>query len=273
MSRRRKKGVSVSTILATILLAIITVAIVLVSLYWTVLREKPSFDEATHCPLVDEEIRPLAHTVILIDKTDVLTPIQTDTLIQFLKQKVNYQMIPGELLSIYALGDNLARSRKPIFEVCKMRRGKDANELYENKRKIQEAFNEKFNGPVWQVINELTGITSSAKESPLFEMIQSIGVNSVQGINVDGPRRLIVFSDMLHNTSRYTMFRKGIKYSDFEKSNYARELKTNLYGVEVELHYFINHPEYQKDMHNPKFWKSYFKSAGAFEPEIHIVGK
>lgn len=272
MSRRRRQGVSVQALIGTVLLGFLIVLVVGGLLYWNVFREKPTFDKTTHCPMVNDEIRPTGQTIVLIDKTDLLTSNQIIVLEEFWKNIEN-RMKPGELLSIYALDADFAKNHKPIFEACKMRRDKDANKYYENVRKIQKAFEENFEKPVQEAIGKVRRDTrSSSKESPLFEMMQLIGEKSVRPYDVEGHRRLLIFSDMLHNTSRFSMFKKRIKYSDFEKTNYAKEMQIPLDGLEVELHYFMNYPEFQ-DGYNREFWKTFFKSAGAYKLEVHKIGK
>jgi hypothetical protein len=93
-------------------------------------------------------------------------------------------------------------------------------------------------------------------------MLQLVGINAFRKHDVKGERRLIIISDMLHNTPQFSMYRGPVDYETFAASKYGRKAQLELRDVEVELHYLINNPQLQTKR-NLKFWEDYFIKAGA----------
>lgn len=232
---------------------------------------KPQFDKVTGCPMEKGVIAPKGHTVVLVDETDSLTPIQADFFSAQMEQMVG-EMKPGELLSVYAITGDPAESRKPRIEVCKLRDGSDASRLTENEKKMRKQFDIHFKAPVEALVDTLTQKRASGAASPIMEAIQFVSVNSFKKRNVKGDRRLIIFSDMLQNTKAYSFYDAKPSIERFKQSAYAAQTKTYLPGVEVSLYYFATRPELQTN-DNVEFWKAYFKNAGARLDTVIPVGK
>jgi hypothetical protein len=101
-----------------------------------------------------------------------------------------------------------------------------------------------------------------AKNSPILEMIQIVGLNGFRKHDISGERRLFIMSDMLHNTPQFSMYRDRQEYLVFSDSDYGRKAHSELNGVDVELYYLINTPKLQT-RRNLKFWEDYFDASGA----------
>ncbi|RYH56192.1 MAG: hypothetical protein EON54_12260 [Alcaligenaceae bacterium] len=102
----------------------------------------------------------------------------------------------------------------------------------------------------------------SARTSPIFEMLQLVAVNGFRKHAIKGERRLIIMSDMLHNTPEFSMYRPLPDYSAFAASGYGQKMQLDLPDVEVDLNYLINSPQFQTKR-NLRFWEEYFNKAGA----------
>ena len=242
-----------------------------VAVAWYALSPKQELDQVTGCPMEKGSIAPVSHTVVLVDETDPLTAIQADFFEAQMEQTVR-EMPAGGLLSVYTITEDPAESRKPLIEVCKPRDGSDANALTENERKMQKRFKKSFAEPVRQLVDELAAARSPGEASPIMEAIQFVSVNSFKKRDVQGERRLILFSDMLQNTKAFSLYESSPSIERFKKSDYAAQTKTYLPGVDVSLYYFATRPELQ-GYPNVDFWKAYFKGAQARVDTVVPVGK
>lgn len=102
-----------------IVIASIAVVVLGVGIYFFVSGDKNEFDPVTGCPIVDGQISPHSQMVVIVDETDTLTPIQSDSLKVALKNLVNNELTEGSLLSIYTITEDFSTSRKPVLRHAK----------------------------------------------------------------------------------------------------------------------------------------------------------
>lgn len=255
--------------IALIVAFLIAVAVLV---YKQLSTPKTEFDSVTACRKIDGRPTADRQIVVLLDETDALTEHQKDFVKVRLTKLVQTELNQGELLSIYVLGPNHQRSKKPIFEMCKMRDGHDADALTENQKLLNRRFKQEFEGPLMAKIEGLMQDKGKSVDSQIFEMIRSIGVNAFDRWDVAGERQFLVFSDMLQNTKRYSMYRSDVDFGKFKKTNYYQQVRAYLPNAEVSIFYFINRPEFQKTRLQ-NFWQAYFADAGAVVNEVMPVGR
>lgn len=220
---------------------------------WLVKRDAP-LDKVTMCPAAG----PLGHVVLLVDKTDPLNYIQKEAFSALLQRLASEGVEPGHLVSVFALGEDYKATAKPIFELCNPGRGEGKSEWTANLRMLQRQFQEQFRAPMLKLADELQA-TRPGNTSPVFEMLQLVSINSFAKHDVDGLKRLIIVSDMLHNTPEYSMYRMQEDFKAFQSSDYSRRLNTDFAGARVELHYIMNTPHLQT-RRQLLFWEEYFKN-------------
>ena len=166
---------------------------VAVLVYKQLSTPKTEFDSVTACRKIDGRPTADRQIVVLLDETDALTEHQKDFVKVRLTKLVQTELNQGELLSIYVLGPNHQRSKKPIFEMCKMRDGHDADVLTENQKLLNRRFKQEFEGPLMAKIEGLMQDKGKSVDSQIFEMIRSIGVNAFDRWDVAGERQFLVF--------------------------------------------------------------------------------
>ncbi len=257
MARRKNKKNDSSAILIGSFLLCIVVAVISGIAYYLFNNQQQTLDKTTLCPSTGAN----AHTVILIDKTDPLNFVQKKAFQVLIENMIKEQIQQGELLSVYALGEDFTANDKPLIELCNPGDGSDKSELTANVKRLKQQYEERFLEPILNVANELTNIEAS-KYSPIMEQIQMVAINSFQKLNIQGEKKLIIFSDMLQNTSSYSMYKSNLKYEDFSKLTYAQKVKPDLKNVKIELHYLMNSPKHQTNRHL-HFWEYFFDAAGA----------
>jgi hypothetical protein len=204
---------------------------------------------------------PKGHFVLLVDKTDPLTFTQKEAFQVRLRELVQHRTPKGYLLSVFVLGESFRDNARPLVELCNPGDGSDRSALTANLVRLKHQYEERFIAPLMNEAEALQSTTPS-KTSPIFEMLQLVGINAFQARNVQGERRLIVMSDMLHNTTQFSMYRGQPDFTDFARTDYGRKVQAQLAGVEVELDVLVNTPQLQT-RRNLKFWEDYFDKAGA----------
>jgi hypothetical protein len=238
-----------------ILCGVAVVAIMGSAAYWYFTRP-PGLDKRL-CPASG----PAGQVVLLVDKTDPLNFTQKQAFESSLNQLIAQGVPAGYLLSVFVLGADYKATPKPIFSQCNPGDGADASAFTANKAHLRKRFEQDFRQPMLALANELE-TTKSAKYSPILEMLEMTSINGFRKDDVKGPRRLIIVSDMLHNTPEYSMYRGTPEFESFHDSDYGRKMHTELNGVDVEIQYLINTPRLQT-RRNLKFWEDYFASTGA----------
>jgi hypothetical protein len=220
-------------------------------------------DAETLCPFSQN----YAHTVVLVDKTDPFSASQKKKFYAKIMQ-IRQELQPLEKLSIYVLDDRNYLAPRPAFAVCNPGSGRAANPLYQNPRMWEKRFQQKFGKPLDSVVEVLSEGTSK-NTSPILEMIHAVSQVFDFGPKA-GRRRLILFSDLMHNVPEYSHFNGIWEYEKFRTSPYAAKLQTNLADARIEIIYLLR-PELYKYQSQPKhqnFWGSWFEGNGAKEVSL-----
>lgn len=263
MSRKgsRAKAQQNKEIIKGILISLFCLTIVGIGGY-VYLQRPDSVDKVTLCPAEG----PLAHYVLLVDKTDPLNFTQKQAFNVIIQELIEKRIPEGALFSVFVLGENFTENSAPLIELCNPGTGADKNKYTSNLQRLQAQYRKKFVEPLLKQSESLVS-TQPSKESPIFEMLQLVGINAFRKHSIQGERRLILMSDMLHNTQQFTMYKGAVDFTQFASSDYAKKRQLELPGVQVEVHYLMNSPQLQTKR-NLKFWEEYFNKAGARIVEV-----
>lgn len=234
---------------------VIFVAALLGTIYY-VTNRGAGIDRETLCP----NTGPIAHTVLLVDQTDPLNFNQRQAFIRLFEDLVDRRIQPGELISVFVLGEDYREGAKPLVDICNPGSGQGQSELTANIAKLNAQFRSRFREPLLKQADALI-TTAPAKNSPILEMLQLVSLNAFRKHEVKGPRRLIIVSDMLHNTPQLSMYKGIPTYDDFAQSDYARRMQTRFDGAEVEIHEVLHYPKLQTRA-LIEFWENYFAESG-----------
>jgi hypothetical protein len=206
------------------------------------------------------------HTLVVVDKTDSFNKNQQRFIFDYIN-KLKAGVRVHEKLSIFTLTRNTYISPEPIFSKCNPGRGENANALYQNPKKIQLYFDKSFSKPLNDIIeNILSDNTDSF--SPIFEMIRELSFRN-DFSNETQKRTLIIISDMMHHTSKYSHYRNKINYRSFSRGSYADEVKVRLDSVNVKIVYLLRGKlDNLQGKRHLDFWKDYFEDVGAVVDEV-----
>ena len=214
-------------------------------------------DRETLCPTDGA----YAHIVLLVDKTDPLNFSQKQAFLRLLEELVDHRIAPGQLISVFVLGEDIRQGAQPLVELCNPGSAEGKSALTANLRKLNAQFRARFREPLLKQADALIS-TTPAKNSPLLEMFQLVSVNGFRKHAVNGTRRLIVVSDMLHKTSQYSMYQGIGEFDAFAQTDYGRKMRAELPDVEVEIHQILHYPKLQTRK-QLEFWNAYFAKSGA----------
>jgi hypothetical protein len=244
-------------------LAILLVIGVIVSVVtYQFTHRSAGFDPDTLCPLAG----PKGHYALLVDKTDPLTFTQRTALETLLGDLVERKIPEGYLVSVFVMGEDYKANAKPLVEICNPGTGEDKSELTANLKQLKRQYNKKFITPLMQQMQSMVS-DQSGKYSPIFEMIQMVSLASFQRHAVKGEKRLLIISDLLHNTPELSLYRKVPNIEDFLSSDYGKRTYVNLQDVQIELYLLFNTPQYQSE-ELTEFWQSFFAKTGAIIASI-----
>jgi hypothetical protein len=137
-------------------------------------------------------------TVIVIDRSDD-TPSQTlDEMVARTRRFVTEVAQEGELVSLFEISGASRTSLKPVFSACMPQR--DGSDIYENRRKIQRAFVDRFARPLEAA---LAAKPVRSDSSPISEAVIDLSASEYLSAPVN---RLIVFSDLLQNSPNASLY-------------------------------------------------------------------
>ncbi|PIF16757.1 hypothetical protein CLU89_3900 [Acidovorax sp. 30] len=246
------------------LIALIVVALVIVSgvAFYVHQSSVPPLDKLTLCPAEG----PRGQYTLLVDKTDPLNFTQKAAFMVTLRDLIERRVPPGYLVSVFVLGEDFKATAEPLIELCNPGTGADRSELNSNLKRLRAQYESKFLEPMLKQSESMIS-TQASQSSPIFEMLQLVAINGFRKHDIKGERRLVILSDMLHNTPQFSMYKGTVDFEQFSASDYGRKAQSELRSVDVELHYLMNAPKLQTKR-NLKFWEDYFNKAGARIVEV-----
>jgi hypothetical protein len=266
MSFKISTGASRSGI-GTVVIIGAMIFIIVASIFGSVLYlasdQKPS-DPNTLCPAKG----PLGHIVLLVDKSDPMKFTQRKGFEVMYSEILRKSVGEGYLLSIYALTDDFKQTAEPIIELCNPGDGTNVSEISGAPILLRRDFEKKYIGPLMARFQDLVSEVPG-KASPILEMIQLVSITSFRKRSVQGERRLIIVSDMIHHTPQLSMYQTIPEYEQFTQSDYGRRSISDLGGAKVEIRMLLNSPSVQTPALFD-FWRNHIRnSAGSvvvYEP-------
>ena len=239
---------------------VITCSVVLIIVIFfatrlTLVRARIKLDETTLCP----ETGPVAYLAVLLDGTDSFNDVQKVYLTRYF-QEVKQDLRIHEQISLFTVNNESLRDMKPKLVVCNP--GDEANPLIQNPRKIRLRWEKKYYEHLTEALNVIMK-TGKSDYSPIMEMIQAITINGFPRESINKEKRLLIVSDMLHHTDRYSLYRQEIDFKKFRETPHFQHVRTNLSGIEVIILFLMR--ESHEELQTEKlitFWKEYIHSMG-----------
>ena len=229
------------------------IIIIMIILFLILKAGKVVTDNITLCPK-----EPPSHFVILVDKSDP----PNDSQLRQIKQRI------GEVkdnlgfldrLSIVTMG--ASGHANEIFSKCNPGRGEQANQFYENPTMVQNNFDKNF-GSAFNNALEAAISEGKANASYIMESIQNIITNINFNSNIS-KRKLIIFSDMLQHSKKYSQYKQISTYKRFLETKYGQSLLTDMNDVEIVVYLIMRRDRRININSLVEFWITYFEEQGA----------
>lgn len=250
-------------------LALIVLLALLAGGIWLARSSSVPTDSQTLCR---QDQPPPVVTIVVVDVTDGLTQNEQS---QVLGEVVRLRdALPRfGMLEIHALGRDALNPHTPRVSLCNPGRGADMNELYQNPRLAEKRWESEFNLRLEETLAEVMSGEDS-DQSLILEAIKAISLMRLAQPEFDGvEKRLVLISDLLqHAPGVYSHYSGRPEYEAFSRTPTGSAARTNLQGVQVELHY-MQRPRTQvrQDAEHLQFWISHFERNGGVVTKVRKI--
>ena len=257
---RRRRG---SETLALKVIAIVVVVVVLFGLggiFWYVqgrAAQLASLDPETLCP----KSGPTSQFAVLIDRTDALTEIQGEALRRQITAWANVVPKHGDF-KVYEVGYGGALLQ-PVVAVCNPGDGSDESAIDSNPKMGRARYEEKFQAPISAMLERMR-LDEEAKASPILEGVQAIAVKDFGPDAPQGPKTLVIVSDLLQNQQGFSLYQGVPALDAFWATPYGASVRSNLSGIHAEI--FLLHRSKAASKQTDalgKFWIDWLERQGA----------
>lgn len=230
-------------------------------------QEADRFDKTTFCPKDGDT----SITVIMIDQTDPLSPVQQASLRNEL-EKVRDGIPTHGKLEIYAVGTTVSETLKPVFSMCSPGHGREVSGLDANPQLIERRWKESFDKPLDKILEKLLS-APAAKESPILESIQSIAVTTFNKPSSEkAAKQFVIASDMIHYTPEFSLYQPPSNYEELRETDYFRKMRSHLQDVDVEILMFRrNNALKVQNKAFVDFWDAFFSDQGATVKRVYPI--
>ncbi|MDE1152088.1 MAG: hypothetical protein PW788_06060 [Micavibrio sp.] len=203
-------------------------------------------------------------TAILIDHTDIFSPLQRTALEKHLQETASGIRKNG-MIQFYSVDSIRSSVLKPDFYLCNPGNEDDLeNKVGKRLSTVKKNYEDKFTHILESGLDKVLQ-AGTAQESPIMESLQSVQVTSFTGLDRKAERRrLILVSDLLEHTNRLSFFKGVPDFNDFKASSVWQLVKSDLHDVDVEI--FFLRRESAAKLQTTKlrdFWVSFFENQGA----------
>ena len=141
----------------------------------------------------------VASTVILFDRSEEISAQTLDEIEARALAHIRDHVQLNERVTLFNVTDLSKRSLKPIVSLC--RPPDSGSRLTENPRLIQKQYEERFIAPIKLALNTLPG---STPESPIAQAVTDVSLSVYLKAQSNS---LLIFSDMLENSSAFSLYR------------------------------------------------------------------
>lgn len=204
--------------------------VALVAVIWfQVSSSRRDLNPDTLCPAEPESI-----TVLIVDVTDPMNMPQRQDFQNQLAALRNSIPRYGQLIvaKVDATGDKLI---SPVIVKCNPGTAADENESTGDPKAVQRKHDTEFVAPLDAAFSSISQ-ASGADQSPILESVQSVALTELlTPTAADKPRKIVLVSDLLQNTSDISFYGDLPDAGSFTTSAPFRRVRTDLRNVDVEL--------------------------------------
>lgn len=209
-------------------------------------------------------------TVVLVDRTDRVSPTQRKFLIEEYIDELSSSFRQFEKVAIYPIDPSVGAVPLPLFERCNPGNPEEASIWFENPRQIRQKFKAGFSDPFRLAVVESMA-DSSRGTSPIIDVIEAVMSNHSLDRRISS-QRLVIVSDMLHNMPNFSHYRDGYDFEAYRPQGTPPSALTFLADTEVTLVYLQRPSMSMQDAATHRgFWEGYFNASRARLNHVYNV--
>lgn len=248
---------------ATITLALIVLSLTLVWVWF-----KPPEPDENFC--IPGTLR--KHVVVLVDQTDPWSSAHIHLLGDKIRE-LSENIRRGEKLSTFKIGSDLDAAELAGFSRCSPGKPGEISLWYRGSDFVQAKYREAFGEPLTAWLSGLKGVSQGAS-SPLAEWIGHIVQTDQFDLRNATERELILFSDMLQNSSPtqegVSLYDPRNKPADFAEF-LSKKVGDRLKGIKVQVYFVPLSPIARvKEPYIKNAWAEAFQHSGALLDWKHL---
>jgi len=240
--------------------ALIVIAICLAAggVYAVRILKQQKFDPETLCPLEG----PKAVTLILIDKTDPLTPAEQARVRSLIAAEAD-AVQSGSRITVKLLQQKEGASETALASVADLcNPGAEGNPLFENPRRVAARYHGAFRQPIEAALESIKG-AGSAPASPIARAI----AETMEAVPEGPGLKLILVSDLMEHTAEASAYTGSLTEAALRKA-LSPNTRARLKGKEVRI-LLLNRARYAKQQAAAiAIWRSFFAAASGREPDF-----
>lgn len=142
--------------------------------------------------------QPQESTVIVFDRSEDVSGQTIEEMKARAASYIRDSVGANALVSVFTVDDSSSYALRPLVSLCRPR--SDGNRLVENVHSLQLQYVANFQGPIDSVLNRIEG---QGKRSPIAQTLTDISLSQYLGARKN---TLLVFSDLLENTERFSLY-------------------------------------------------------------------
>lgn len=231
--------------------------------YWMKSSRVP-LDAATMCPVGG----PTSVHAVLLDRSDVITPLQAQRIRQVFNRIVEDAPV-GERIDLYVLAADEKQALAPKVSMCRPR--SDGNELYENPKRLHDAYVRRFKEPMEAALTSVVAPSAEEPSSPLMESVKAVCVAAFGNLPKGAPAQLTIASDMIQFSPLLNHYRQR-DFAKFESTPGYREVLADCHRAAVDVLYLVRPRDVRvQDRMHQLFWERFFDHENAVLTSMEAI--
>jgi hypothetical protein len=261
---RRKQSSENGGFLPILIAALSILAIAgMLGAYAYVSKHHLELDATTLCPAAG----PTAVHAVLLDRSDPITPLQSQRLRQVLDKAINEAEV-GERIDLFVLAGDGTQAMQPEISICRPR--SDGNFVYENEKKMRNTYLDRFRKPLDEALASMM-TPATSRTSPIMESVKAICVAAFGGLPKDVPAHLTIASDMIQFSPLLNHY-KNKDFDDFALTASYREVLADCHRADVDVLYLVRPRDVRiQDRRHQLFWEKFFDHEDANLRSIEAI--
>lgn len=158
---------------------------------------------------------PSRSTVVVLDHSEGISEQTREEIVARAMRHIRDNVQVNERVSVFTVSQLSKKALRPVVSLC--RPPEDGNRVYENIQLIRKRFQQNFEQPVRSALS--TPVRGSS-ESPIAQAITDLSLSQFLRAQANS---LLVFSDMLEHTPRFSLY--GCRQAESVVSRYRDAVK------------------------------------------------